>query len=378
MNTKNRSHIVWPSSTLNGEARTAPKMMEIVNKIEENGKLPPDEAKGVVGRSPLYMIPNFDIVSRVPTEYLHSTCLGVTKRTLELTFNVGDTRPRITKRKLSDTKLFNKEMTQVKVFRECSRRNRALDFAVLKGQEFRNILLFFFTIVVSCIEQGEKERQLWLLFAYVIRACVLPEKEFKSVELQDIEDSCKRCYKLYELLFGNYNCSYNTHIVFGHLLEMRFHGPLTFTSAFGFESFYGEIRSSFTPGTPSTLKQIFQKILMKRSLAYHRCQNSIFYSDHETQLENNTLIYCFSSKDRLHEIYKIYEVREEYVLAKKYGKYNQSFPETPTLNWAHVGVYKKGLLSDEKVKIMKENIDGKVMEVQNLFITCPNNILREK
>lgn len=85
----NRSHLVWPSSTYGAQERTTENMMEIVEKIEENGKLSIDESKGVVGRSPLFLIPNFNFVRDSPTEYLHSTCLGVGKKMVELTFHIG-------------------------------------------------------------------------------------------------------------------------------------------------------------------------------------------------------------------------------------------------------------------------------------------------
>lgn len=371
-----RSHLVWPSSTINGEPRTHEKILEIAERTEEEGKLPRDEAKGVVGKSALFYIPGFDIVIDVPTEYLHCVCLGTSKRLIELTFSVGENRFRITKRKLSSPLSFNVQMRQIKVFRECSRRNRELDFAVMKGEEFRNITIFFFPLVINSIEKKAKERKLWLLYAYMIRSCILPEKEFNAVNLDDIYMYCELFYKLYEALFGVKNCTYNTHVVSSHLMDMRVHGPLTFTSAFGFESFYGEIRRSFVPGTQSTVKQIMSRILMKRALSYHSCEAPIYYSAHETALENNSLIYCF--KDLQHKMFKICDVRKSSVICQEIGKHRHSFSELPKADWAKVGVYKKGMTSDTKVKLLKSKIDGKVLEVGKLMITCPNNVLRDK
>ena len=75
---------------------------------------------------------------------MHLGCLGVVKRLIELTFNIGESRKRVTKRKLSDANLFNSLMSSVQVAREFSRRCRQLNFGVFKAQEFRNIILFFF------------------------------------------------------------------------------------------------------------------------------------------------------------------------------------------------------------------------------------------
>ena len=139
-----RSHIVWPSVTRLGEPRTKENVLEIVEKVERSeNKLPPDEAKGVVGRSPLFEVPDFDIVRDVPAEYLHSNCLGVTKRLVELTFDVGEKRKKESVRKLSSPKLFNTLMQNVKVPSDFPRRIRELDFAVMKGSEFRNLVIFF-------------------------------------------------------------------------------------------------------------------------------------------------------------------------------------------------------------------------------------------
>ena len=377
INGKKFCRIVWPSSTSNGEPRTREKLLEICDKIENSDKkLHPDEAKGVVTKSPLFLIPNFDVVLDVSTEYLHSVCLGVAKRMIELTFSVGESRQRVTKRRLSSPATFNLLMLQIKVPCEFSRRNRELDFGVMKGQEFRNIVLFFFPVVLNSIEKPAQERKLWLLFTYMIRACIIPTEEFKLLDVEVIIDVCDQFYKLYERLFGECNCTYNTHVVSCHLLEMRHSGPLTMTSAFPFEAFYGEIRNSFYPGTQSSLKQIFKNILLKRNLSHHCCEQSIRYSSKETNLENDTLIYCF--QDYTHKMYRICEVHADYVICKRQGRRTTQFPEMPRHNFSQIGIYEKGALAINEEKIMKNNIDGKIIEVMGYLITCPNAILREK
>ena len=249
-----KSNIVWPKSTMNGPPRTREEISDIIDKIENKIPMTSDERKGISGRSLLFDLPSFNYVTDAPTEYLHSTCLGVVRKSVELTFRVGENRPRVTKRKLSLPSQFNAQISLLKVVREFNRRLRDLDFAVYKGQEYRNLLLFFFPLIVNCIEPNHKERHLWLNLSFMIKACVIPTEEFRAVDLEIIEKCRKTVYSLYQQLFGVQNCTYNTHIVGGHVIEMRFHGPLTETSAFPFESFYGELRNSFVPGAPSTLK----------------------------------------------------------------------------------------------------------------------------
>ena len=370
---KKKTKITWPASTAGGEPRTREKIEDILENIEHLG---PQERKGVVGPSALLDLPDFDIVRDTPCEYLHSMCLGVVKRTVSLTFSVGESRPRNTKRKLSDPAQFNVLMLNIKMPKESSRRARELDFAVLKGAEFRNIAIFFFPLVIECIEEGEEERELWLCLAYMVRACIVPSEEFRYVNLNVIEMCSKKVYQLYEKLFGAVNCTYNTHTVFSHITQIRAHGPLTETSTFSFESFYGELKNCYVPGTPSPLKQAFQKVLLKRKISHHCCEIPISYSAKETSLQNDTLIYVW--KYNQHNMYKIVDIMEDVLICNKIVKTECSF-EDADLPWTTVGVFEYGEIDEtEFIEIEKTEVSGKVIFVADYLITCPLNILREK
>ena len=384
---KGRNMTVWPSSTANKELRTTESIREIVTLIEnqeaadnEEGDYDPltrDDLKGVIGRSLFLDIENFDMVNDIPPEYMHLGCLGVVKRLTELTFNVGLNRSRNTKRKLSSTKHFNFLMSNTKSPGDFSRRCRNLDFSVYKAEEFRNIILFFFPHVLECIEKNAKERDLWLYLAFMIRACVLPDSEYFNVNVNQITLSCTKYYKLYEKLFGAENCTYSTHVLCSHLNQIRQLGPLTETSAFIFESFYGEIRNSFVPGTPSTLKQIFENVLLKRSLCKHVCEKPIHLSNYDTALQCDSLVYSYENDDV--NIYKVLDIIDDgRILCQPQGKYLCSFKETPDLCWSSVGVFKKGPTSTDTVLIEQSSVAGKVLKVGEYLITCPENVLNEK
>ena len=373
---RSRKQVVWPSNSRNGEERTKEKIIEIVEMIEDRNNVTPDERKGIVGRSPLLELDNFDIVLDVVVEYLHCVCLGVVKRLVELTFNVGVTRTRNTKRKLTPPSVFNELIQKVKVVGEFSRRVRSLDFAVWKGQEFRNLCLFFFPIVINCIEPDAQERRLWLLLAYMIRGCVVPSNEFRQVNLSDINYCSKHFYTLYEQLFGARNCSYNTHEVGSHIVQMRHHGPLTKTSAFAFENFYGEVRHSFVPGTVSPLKQIFENTLIKRMISPHCCEPQVTYTTHETSLECNNLVYTY-----VHNTYNLYKINDLDDLDATCVKIETNeihYPEAPELNWDKVGHFEFNGFSEEIVKIKLKSLSGKVIKIDDALLTCPINVLNEK
>lgn len=292
---KQHSQIVWPANTMNGELRTKEKILEIVEEIESGSDLSPTEKKGIKGRSILLNLENFDMVNSSPTEYMHSVCIGLVKRLLELCFSVGENRSRNIKRPLTSPALFDELIKLVKVFHEFSRRVRKLDLAVLKAQELRNILLFFFPIITKCLNNSEKEVKLWEMLAFMIRACILPQEEYLNVNINQIKYCQKTFYSSYEQLYGLKNCTLTVHVVIAHLLNMRHYGPLTESSAFRFEAFYSELRHAFQPGTVSVLKQMFQNVLLKRILSKHVCYEKIYLSEKDTALECNSLIYLFEN-----------------------------------------------------------------------------------
>ena len=158
-NTMKKSQLTWPPQTMNGRPRTITGIRRIVQSIEdEDEDLPLNYAKGIKGRSVLMDQPNFDLIYDAPTEYMHIVCLGVVNRMLELFYKVGKNRSRKTKTKKCDPKTFNDLICLVQVVCEFSRRVRNLDTSTLKAQEYRNIILFFFPIVIQNI--GEKKRKL--------------------------------------------------------------------------------------------------------------------------------------------------------------------------------------------------------------------------
>ena len=371
-----KSNIVWPKSSANAPPRTREDTFEKIQCIENGQQLSIDEAKGVNGRSLLFDLPYFDFVHDVPVDYLHTGCLGVTKRCVELCFKVGENRPRITKRPLSSPLTFNRLISKIKVFKEFNRRVRDLDFAVYKGQEFRNLSLFMFPLIVKCFEDDAEEIDMWLYLAYMMRSGVLPAEEFATVSSAVIEDCCTKFYSIYQALFGVKNCTYNTHVFPSHLLKMRADGPLTSTSAFPFESFYGELRNAFVPGTVSTLKQIISNVLIKRVICNHSCEKEIYISAKDTPMECNSIVYCYS--DQKYTIYKVISIEENDLLCQEIEKIECSFPQTPNVNWTLVGVFKKGLIYDEEQVIPRENVKGKVLIIDDLLITCPTNVLQEK
>ena len=368
---------------MTGNLRNLDNVTAIVEEIENNPailKNDPNFCQGLKGKSLLLEQPHFHFIEDMPTEYMHLVCLGVVKRMLTLTFTVGENRERVTKRKLSSPKMYNDQIKEIQVFRECSRRCRSLDYGVMKAAEFRNALIFFFPIILNCIpDEFSKEKELWLHLVFMIRGCLIPNDEYQNVNSLDIESACKIFYLLFEELFGQINCSYSIHVVPSHLLQMRGDNPLTFRSAFKFETFFSEMRHLFQPGTPSTAKQILQNCYVKRLLEYHHCKKTTFYSPKKNNQgkEDNSLIYLLNDNNKIIMYSIVEKINDNQFLCNEQGIFNYKTALAQDYNWSSVGVFRKGPISEELKMIEAKTISGKVMKVQNLLITCPLNVLHE-
>ena len=378
--TNSKGQLAWPFSTSNGPLRTREKIEEIVEKIRNEEPLTRDEAKGFLGSSHLLDEEDFDFITKLPAEYMHSGCIGVVKRLVELTFNVGDNRKRKVTRKLSDVSLYNRLISAIKVVREFSRKNRNLDFGVMKAQEFRNLILFYFNLVLECIpDTFPKEQKLWLQLAYFMRACVLPNKEFNEIPEMLITNTATSFYKNFETIYGPKQCSYSVHVIASHIQQIRGDVPLPEMSAFKFENFYSELRNLFQPGTTSPSKQILQNCFMKRQLEFHCCEKSIFYDVEKNGKENNSLVY-FVDDDNEYQFFKIIKVNPDGTLTcNPQGRHLfETEKLAKELKWEKVGVFRVGPHSTEEVILTRDILHGKVLKVNDLFITCPNEVLREQ
>ena len=375
-----RKQLVWPFSTMSAILRTVDLIKYTVEKIKRNPELDKHEKKGIKGESHLLNQPNFNFIKNIPAEYMHLGCLGTVKRLLELTYDSGEKREKLSKRKLSPTILYNRQMKKIKVVREFGRRCRNLDLSLFKAQEYRNVILFFYPIVVDSIEDNyPKEKKNWLYLAYIMRAGVLPNKEFDEVEKNDIKIACRKYFSLFEQCFGQKNCSYSIHVFASHLLTIRGDKPFTERSAFVFESFYAEMKNLFHPGTSSPLKQILSNTLMKREMETHFCNKPIKYDCEKSNvLENNSMIYIFNEKKE-HEFYNIVKKNDDnsYQCTQQ-GRFPYKCSLTQELNWSLVGVYNIGPSNSTEINIKESDIDGKIIKVKNILITCPVNVLNEQ
>ena len=354
--TMTKSQLTWPPITMNGRPRTITGIRRIVNSIEEeDSEVTKDYLKGIKGRSVLLDQKKFDIIHDLPTEYMHLVCLGTVKKMLVFTYKLGPDKNRTTNRKRCDPKEFNDLIACVLFVREFSRRCRNLDTSVFKAQEYRNVLLFFFPIVLKNIpEIHKKEHQAWLTLVFMIRSCVIPNEEFEHVCKDTIINACELFYNLYYEIYGQRNCAYSIHVLPSHLMKIRGNVPFTERSAFRFESFYSEMKNLFQAGTSSPLKQILLNAFMKRVTEYHVCEKTVFFKE-ETEtstLENNSLIYTF--KENKHNLYVITSIENDNFTCKRLGIFEYKSPLLPNYNWRSIGVFRQGPIGSDFFLLKKK------------------------
>jgi hypothetical protein len=135
-----------------------------------------------------------------------------------------------------------------------------------------------------------KLRRVWLLLAFIVRAFILPDDFFENICLNvDLKCLQKEFYILYEQLFGTSNCTYNIHCFF-HIHSVRTLGPLTYSSAFLFESFFSFLKRDYQVGTMSPGKQGMLKSY-QRILLSHSCEKKIKFSFVRKQKTDDSVVY---------------------------------------------------------------------------------------
>ena len=139
------------------------------------------------------------------------------------------------------------------------RRSRVYDHPSYKSNEWRNLSMFTFHLLVSCMgREKTHEKSVILSFAFLSRAMRLPTEEYQNIPENMIDRASQILSEHHELAFGQTAGSYNYHIVGSHLKFIRNQiGSFTEHNAYVYESSYGDICRTFMPGTRKLFNLIF-------------------------------------------------------------------------------------------------------------------------
>ena len=100
------------------------------------------------------------------------------------------------------------------------------------------------------------------------------------------------------------------------------------------------VRQSFVPGTKSTLKQIFSNVLLTKILSKHLCSNPIHITNHDTQLECNSLIYTYHND--VYIMFQVLDIENDYFICNQIGTRPKTYNKTPNIR-----IFKTGPTSSE-------------------------------
>ncbi len=255
----------FPSSTFRGRPRTDGETRMVADALEAGEHV--ENPCGVKGPSPLKNIPGLDLIKDIPTEAMHLISLGVVRRMMRCTFNVG---PKLAvAHKPADVEPLNRALARVKGISNFHRQPRVFDPAVWKAEEYRNFVLGYWPVLSETAPRGTLKA--WLLTVYIVRGLCLPDALYNRLDRDAFETELfQRWYVTYEKAFGVDQCTYNPHN-FTHLDKVRQLGPLSHTSALAYEDHYATIKQNYKAGTTSVGTQALQTSLIA-TMVGHKCK----------------------------------------------------------------------------------------------------------
>ena len=366
---ENSTKVCYPPPRRTCAIRTHDQLDRITSDL---ASLPQSERKGMLGRSPLFAANNFNVATSIFPEWMHFACSGLIPLFIELNYNVRKKRPNNSGYRRMNSEDLNVELLKVQVPSEFSRRMRKFDFAHWKAQEFRNLSIGFFHLVGTMFGYHRPERQIWYWTVFLLRAHIMDEETYQTLNKAQIRTTIAKWYATWAKTFGQYNCVYNVHC-FTHLERYRQFGPLTTTSAFPFECYFGDAKRAIVPGTTSTGKQCVFKTYAMYAHEKHVCEKQLILSCKEPKPDakvQNNLVYL-----RNWQIVKLTSMDNDSFVGQVVQK--GIYQPVPDLRFDEIGVFCYKKVTDIMVSFTRNEVLGKVMHVQDVLVTLPKSLLLE-
>ncbi len=342
----------FPSSTYGGEERTDADLRRVADAIAAGEEV--GETRGIRCKSLLSDIPNFDLVNDVPADAMHLVCLGVVRRMMTATFKVG--KRQLLPYEPAAIAPLNDALREYKALYSFSRRPRDFDPAVYKSEEYRNIILVFWPVLLTTAPRATLK--VWLLTVYVVRAFCLPDDLYNRLDTGALETNVlRKWYVWFEKTFSAEQCTYSAH-VFSHLNKVRKHGVLSKTSALRYEDKYAIIKQNYRSGTTSVGSQALLTSLFA-NLTGHHCKPTRRLSLASTSRVEERFVFLRNEK-----IYMLTHLDERNVLGRRVP-HQRVCGLLDGLDFSDVGVYRVDLArtSDREEAIKANDVVGKVVIV---------------
>ena len=145
----------------------------------------------------------------------------------------------------------NRYLLAVRVPSEFSRRTRDISER-LKAEEYRNIVLYFFPMILEALADSTG-RKIWLRLALLARTYYADDREMERIPSARRIENNVAILPLMDKAFGGISLPYNAHVLFVHAERIRAHGPYATQSAVVYEASYAFIRDSLRGGGTRSL-----------------------------------------------------------------------------------------------------------------------------
>lgn len=218
---------------------------------------------GVKGTSCLMTLPDFDIINSFSTDYMHSVCLGVVKRLLDIflgNLKVNTQFKHLTKYQQT---ILNKRLTSLKPYSKISHRPRPLDDkAKFRAIEYKYLLFYYLKYALRGLLEKKYVDHFELLSAAIY---TLSKKSMRENDIVSAEKMLHTFCDNFEIFYGANLVTMNIHLLrhFGHVVRKT--GPLWCHSLFGFETNMGILTKHYSGGI-NLLDQIAEKYVISKSI----------------------------------------------------------------------------------------------------------------
>lgn len=208
-------------------SRTHKSMLKIYETL---GRIPNMSIKKI---SCMIAAREFNLIDGFCIDYMHCVLLGVVAKLMSLWLDSTNHNPPFNMKPKFQI-ILNQRLTKIKPISDISRKPRALsERANFKANEYRNLLLFFFTYCLKDLLPKKYIDNFKLVSSLIF---VLLKREITFEEITDAEIKLNTFATEFENLYGRHNVTTNVHLLRHIGQSVRCHGPLWAQSAFGFES----------------------------------------------------------------------------------------------------------------------------------------------
>lgn len=328
------------------------------------------QCKGVIRRSPLLNLQNFDMLQNTTGDFMHFGALGMGRKIYRVQFmerhmhlEAYETKREANAAQKNQAKELDDFLPSIRIATEMGRRTRKMVFSRFKATEWRNFCLYFFLYVGWNIMSGEDgmRRKVLILFTFVCRALYINDMDYnflKTVDMIDIRDVMKRLSKLYQQSFGMGEVTFNEHLYFEHMIDQRErNGPLHKFSVFRYEDLYGAMRRAFVKGTPHEAKQLIESMYAK-DYFFHKCRDErrMIISSRRSEKRDDSII---TVRNKFYRVKRVHGEDNLTCTEIHTTQFSTPIVDLDDLPWYRVGVYKLGCTSLVNEEINENTVDGK-------------------